>query len=140
MVKVDVPRAIAAGISRFGNPRRAKQFMRHRRENKEGDKQADAAIGDDGAGEHDREHGPLRPKTLGHELGDRSHRAAILHQLTEQGAEEKNREELHGEVRGASHESLRPVCEQRLSRQSGREDGGGGSEQKHAPAPVREPD
>ena len=41
---------------------------------------------------------------------------------------------------GASHERLRPVSEQRLPGQSSREDGGGGSEQKHAPAPVSEPD
>ena len=38
------------------------------------------------------------------------------------------------------HEGLRPVGEQRLPSQSCREDGGGGSEQKHAPAPIRQPD
>ena len=42
--------------------RRAKQRLRHRGEHEEGDEQADAAIGDQRAGEHDREHrAPRRP-------------------------------------------------------------------------------
>ena len=72
MVKVDVPSAIAAGISRLGIAAAAKQLMRHRGKDEEGDEQADAAVGDDRAGEHDREHGALRPQTLGHEFGDRA--------------------------------------------------------------------
>ena len=47
--------------------------------------------------------------------------AAVFHQLAEQGAEQKNREELHDEARGAPHEGLRPVGEQRLTGQSCRE-------------------
>ena len=102
MVKVEVPSAIAAGISRFGIVGGAKQRMRHRREHEEGDEQADAAIGDERAGEHDRQHGALGAEPLGHEGRDRRHRAAVLHQLAEQRAEQKNREELHDELRRRS--------------------------------------
>ena len=68
------------------------------------------------------------------------HRAGILHQLAEQGAEQKNREELHDELRRARHEGLRPMRKQRLAGQGGREDRGGRREQEHAPAAVGEPD
>jgi hypothetical protein len=71
---------------------------------------------------------------------DRVHGAAVLHQLAKQGPKEKNREELHDKARGAPHEGLRPVGEHRLAGQSCREDGGGGSEKKNAPAAIGEPD
>jgi hypothetical protein len=90
--------------------------MRHRRDDKEGDEQAHAAIGDNRAGQYNGEHRTLRPKTLGHIFGDRRHRARVLHQLAEQGAKEKNREELHDELRRARHEGLRPVRKQRFAR------------------------
>ena len=76
MVKVDVPSMIAAGIRRRGMPADAEQVLRHRRDDEEGDEQADAAIGDDRAAEHDREDGALRAELLGHEIGDRRDRAA----------------------------------------------------------------
>ena len=60
MVKVEVPSAMAAGISRLRNFGRAEQRMRHRREHEEGDEQADAAIGDERAGQHHRKHRALR--------------------------------------------------------------------------------
>ena len=140
MVKVDVPSAIAAGISRSGIAAARNSACAIGARTKNGDEEADAAIGDERTSEHDRQHGPSRTQALGHEVGDGCDRAAVLHQLAEQGAEEKNREELHDELRGAAHEGLRPVGEQRLPGESGGEDGGGRSEQKHAPAPIREPD
>ncbi len=118
----------------------AKQRMRHRREHEEGDEQADAAIGDQRAGENHRQHGPLGPEPLGHEGRDRRHRAGVLHQLAEQRAEQKDREELHDELGGARHERLRPVREHRLPRQPRGDDRGRGREQKNAPAAIGEPD
>ena len=41
----------------------------------------------------------LRAKLLRHEAGDDLDRAAILHQLAEQGAEQKQRKELRQEMR-----------------------------------------
>ena len=66
---------------------------------------------------HDREHGAPRPKPLGHEFCDRRHRARILHELAEQRAQKKDREELHHELGRARHEGLRPMGEQRLAGQ-----------------------
>ena len=60
MVKVDVPSAIAAGISRRGIAAARNSCLRHRRQHEEGDEQADAAIGDQRAGQHDRQDGALR--------------------------------------------------------------------------------
>jgi hypothetical protein len=114
--------------------------VRHWGEDKEGDEQANAAIGDEGAGEHDRQHGAPWTETIGHEIGDGRYRAAVLHQLAEQGAEEKNREELDDEASGAPHEGLRPMGEQRFSGQSGGENRRSRSEQKNAPTPVGEKD
>ena len=59
MVKVVVPSAIAAGIRRRGIAAERNSCMRHRRDDEEGDEQADAAVSDDRAGEHDREHRAL---------------------------------------------------------------------------------
>ena len=99
MVKVEVPSTIAAGISRRGMAARAEQLLRHRGEHEEGDEQADAAIGDERAGEHDRQHGAaLRPSRSRHEARDRRDRAAVLHQLAEQGAEQEQRKELREEA------------------------------------------
>ena len=89
--------------------------MRHRRENEEGDEQAHPAVSDNRAGKHDGEHRALRAQALGHVFGDRGHRARILHELAEQRAKEKDREELHDELRRARHEGLRPMREQRLA-------------------------
>jgi hypothetical protein len=63
---------------------------------------------------------------LRHEVGDGGNRAAVFHQLAEQSAKQKDREELREESRGALHERLRPVSEQRLARERCGEQGGGG--------------
>ena len=63
--------------------------MRHRGDDEKSDKQADPAVSDDRAGQYDRKHRALMAETLGHEFCDRAHRARVLHQLAEQGAEEK---------------------------------------------------
>ncbi len=60
MVKVEVPSAIAAGIRRRGMRSGAEQRLRHRRQHEEGDEQADAAVGDERAGEHHGEDGAPR--------------------------------------------------------------------------------
>ena len=99
MVKVEVPSMIAAGISLRGYCRRAEQVLRHGRDHEEGDEEADAAVGDDRSAQNDRENGALRAELLGHEIGDRRHRAAVLHQLAEQRAEQEEREELGEEAR-----------------------------------------
>ena len=69
--------------------------MRHRSQHEECDEKADTAIGDQGTGEYDRKHRASRAQTLGHKAGNGGHGAAVLHELAEQGAKEKNREELH---------------------------------------------
>jgi lambda family phage portal protein len=61
------------------------------------------------------------PQAQGHEVRDRRDRAAVLHQLAEQGGEQEQREELRQEARGAAHEGLGPVCERRLARGGRRE-------------------
>ena len=80
-----------------GDPGGAEQRLRHRSQNEEGDEQADAAIGDRGAGEHDGEHRAAFAELLGHEAGDGGDRAAIFHQLAEHRAEQKQRKELRQE-------------------------------------------
>jgi len=52
------------------NARRAKQSVGHRRDDEKGHEQADAAIGDEGAGEDHRQHRPFGAELFGHELGD----------------------------------------------------------------------
>ena len=52
MVKVMVPRATAAGMSRRGDVGGLEQALRHGNEDEDRDEQAHAAIGDDGAGQH----------------------------------------------------------------------------------------
>ena len=120
MVKVEVPSMIAAGIRRRGMAADAEEILRHRRDHEEGDEQADAAIGDDRSAQNDRENGALRAELLGHEIGDRRHRAAVLHQLAEQRAEQEERKELGQKAGRAAHERLRPVGEQRLPRKKRR--------------------
>ncbi len=85
MVKVDVPSAMAAGISRRGMlaARRAPVPSVH---NEEGDEKADAAIGDERASQYHGQHGTARAELLGHELYDGGDRPAVLHQLAEQRA------------------------------------------------------
>ena len=91
------------------------QGFGHGNEDEEGDEQADAAIGDDGAGERHREDGTCGPERLGHEAGDGLDRAAVVHQLAEQRAEQKERKELRKELRGAAHEGLGPMGKERLA-------------------------
>jgi Spy/CpxP family protein refolding chaperone len=76
------------------------QALRHGDQDEEGDEQADAAIGDAGAGESHGEDRPRRSELLAHESGDGFDRAAVVHQLAEQGAEQKERKELRKELRG----------------------------------------
>ena len=52
MVKVVVPSATAAGISRLRDVGGAEQRLAHRREHEHRDEQADAAVGDQRAGQH----------------------------------------------------------------------------------------
>ena len=113
----------------------AKQRMRHRREDEEGDEQADAAIGDERAGQHHGEnHAPLAER-FGHEVGDRRDRAAVLHQLAEHGAEQKQRKELRQKPRGTAHEDLRPVAPAAARPPNSRgNQRGGRRKQQHAPA------
>ncbi len=61
IVKVMVPKAIAAGINRLGIPASAKQGLRHRNQHKKRNEQADAAIGDERTSEHDGQYRPARP-------------------------------------------------------------------------------
>ena len=58
---------------------------------------------------------PLRSELLGHEFGDGFDRAAVVDQLAEQGAEQKERKELREEFRGAAHEGLSPMGKERLA-------------------------
>jgi hypothetical protein len=74
---------------RSGSTACAEQRLCHGRQHEEGNKQANAAIGDDRAGEHDRKHCAAGSQALGHEIGDGRYRAAVVHQLAEHGAEQK---------------------------------------------------
>jgi hypothetical protein len=139
MVKVDVPSAIAAGIRRLGIAAARNSACAIGASTKNATKRLTPPY-DHSAGEYDREHGPARSQTLGHEASNGRHGAAVLHELAEQRAKEKNWEELHDESCSAAHEGLRPMGEQRLSRQARRQDRRGRSEQKHAPAAIGEPD
>ena len=80
------------------------------------------------------------PNFLVIKLGDRLDRAAVLHELSEQGPEQKQREELRKELGPANHENLGPVREKRLSRGRGRHERRSGRKQQNAPAPIGEPD
>ena len=83
IVKVEVPRKIAAGIKRLGMlaPRDRARAMGT--STKKRNEQADAAIGDECAGEHDGQHRPARPQPRGHEFGERRDRTTVFHQLAE---------------------------------------------------------
>ena len=80
------------------------------------------------------------PRRSRHEARDRSHGAAVVHELAEQRAEQEQGKELRQELRGTSHECLRPMGEQRLPRKGGREKRRGGRQQENAPAAIGEPD
>ena len=118
----------------------AEHLLRHRDEHKESDEQADAAIRDDSTGQDHRQYGAALTQPLAQEVGDRRHRAAVVHELAEQGAEQKQREELREEGRRAEHEGLGPARQQRLAGECGGEQGRRGSEQQYAPAAQRQPD
>jgi hypothetical protein len=87
---------------------RLEQALRHGSKNEEGNEQAHAAIGDDGTGESDRQDRPRGPERLG-EAGNGFDRAAVVHQLAEERAEQKERKELGEELAGAAHEGFRPM-------------------------------
>ena len=89
MVKVAVPRTIAAGIRRRGMPAGSEQLLRHRRQHEESDEQADAAIGNKGTCQTTARIARLFPSFFSHEIGDSIHGAAVLHQLAEQRAKQE---------------------------------------------------
>ena len=62
------------------------------------------------------EHCAFLPELCGHEPRDGHGGTAVVHQLSEQGAEEEQREEPREKVAGRIHERSRPVREQRLAR------------------------
>ena len=68
------------------------------------------------------------------------HRAALVHELAEHGAEQEQREELTDEVRGARHERLRPVSEHGLPRERRHDERSQRSEKENAPAAISERD
>ena len=68
---------------------RAKQGLGHRSNYKKGDKQAHAAVSNQGTRQHDRQHGAARTEPFGHEAGDGRDRTAVVHELPEHGAEEE---------------------------------------------------
>src|SRR5215831_5468474 len=139
MVKVDVPSVIAAGIKRRGMDAARNNACAMGTRNKESNEQADAAIGYERACEYDRQHGAALTQPFGHEARNGGHAAAVVHELAEQGAKQKQREELRQESRRAAHEGLCPVGEQRLQREDGGKQRGGWSEKEHAPAAQRQP-
>ncbi len=112
----------------------------HRCENEQGDKETYTAIGDDGAGQDHGEDGTSRPELLGHETRDGFDRAAILHDLAEYGAEQKQREELREELRGAAHEGLGPVRKKRLAGSQSSDQSCKWRDQQHAPAAIGQED
>ena len=120
--------------------RRLEQGAGHRREDEEGDEQADAAVGHERTSQHDREHGAARAQPLGHEAGDRLHRAAVVHELAENSAEQEQRKELRQEAGRATHEGLGPMGEQRLPCGGSCEQGRSWGQQQHAPAAKSQPD
>ena len=134
MVKVEVPRAIAAGISRPGTPATRNNDCAIGRENEERNEKADAAICDEGAGEHHGQDRAMAAQALAHDLGDGRDSATILHELAEDGPQQKQRKELSEKAGSSSHEGLRPVGEERLAGERGSDERSSGSEQKHAPA------
>ena len=70
MVKVEVPSATAAGISRLRNIGRTEQLLRHRHDHEKGDEQADAAIGDERPASTTASIARFHPQLLGHAVGD----------------------------------------------------------------------
>ena len=117
-----------------------KQRLRHRRQNKEGNEQADAAIRHQCTREHHRQYGAARTQPLGHEARDGVDRAAVVHELAEQRAEQEQREELREELRRAAHERLCPMGEQRLARNGSRDQCRRRRQQEHAPSAISQPD
>ena len=105
---------------------RPEKTLRHRNEDENRDEEANATIGHDCPSQDHGDHSATCPKLLGHEARDDFDRAAILHELAEQGAEKKQGKELRQELRPPSHEGLRPVREKRLTGGSGRDERCGG--------------
>lgn len=134
------PRSDCRRYQTTWNPRAAKQRLRHRNDDKEGDEQADAAVGDQRACEHDREDDPAFAQAPGDEARDRSDRAAVVHELSEHGAEQKNRKELREKLRRTTHEGLRPVGKQWLATEGCGHQRTERREQQHAPAAEGETD
>jgi hypothetical protein len=52
-------------------------------------------------------------------MGYGLYRSTVFHELSEQCAEQENRKELRKEPRRASHESLRPMGQERFSCRGG---------------------
>ena len=107
-------------------------LLRHGHQHEKGDKDADAAIGDYGRGEHDREHRAACSQPFGQETRDRGDRTAVVHELAEQPAEQEQGKPLRDEASRTAHERLRPVGEERLAR-----DRGGQERRQPGPPAVR---
>jgi hypothetical protein len=107
---------------------------------KKGNKQADAAIGDEFSRQDDGEHGSLCAQTLGQIFGDGLNRTAGFHQLAEQRAKQKNRKKLCDEIGCVAYESLGPVCQQQLACQQRSNQGTQRREKQNTPAPISESD
>jgi hypothetical protein len=119
---------------------RLEQGVAHGRQHEEGNEQADAAIGNECSSQHDGKHGALGAQALGQILGDGLNRTAGFHQLAEQRAKQKDREKLRDKAGRVAHESLGPVCQQRLACQQRSNQGTQRREKQNGPAPIGKPD
>ena len=87
----------------------------HRRQYEEGDEEADATVGHSGASKDHRKDRAAGTQFRRHVARNGANRAAVVHQLPEQRAEQENREELCDEACRCFHEGLCPVGQQRLA-------------------------
>ncbi len=111
----------------------------HWHQHEEGDKDADATIGDHGRGEHDGKHRASYPQLCGQETRDRGDRTAIVHELAEQPAKQEHGEPLRDKASRATHEGLRPMGEKRFTRDRSGQERSRRGHQQYAPPSVRKP-
>ena len=93
MVKVKAPSAIVAGDQPLGDVALAEHLGGERIDREHDDEQRHAAIGQQRADQHDRQHGALAPDQLDHRGDDGLGEARKLDHLAEDGAEQE-----HGKV------------------------------------------
>ena len=120
MVKVEVPSTIAAGIRRRGMPAARNSACAIGASTKKATNRLTPPYVTKAPASTTASIARLLAETLGHEIRDRGHRAAVLHELAEQRAEQKQRKELRQKTRGAAHEDLCPIGKQRLARRTPR--------------------